>query len=49
MQLENKKVMVFNAPLKALKELGTALIVLKHEDELEIEFKNGILKFIVNK
>lgn len=49
MQLENRRVMVFKAPLKSLKELGTALTSLHKEDEFEVEFKNGVLKFIVQK
>lgn len=49
MQLENKKVFVFTAPKKVLKELGTALTQIKDEDEMEVEFKNGLLKFIIKK
>lgn len=49
MQLDKKKVFVFNAPAKAIKELGTALTQMGNSDELEIEFKNGVLKFIVSK
>jgi len=49
MQLDKHKVFVFKAPIKAIKELGTALTQLTSEDELEVEFKNGVLKFIVNK
>lgn len=49
MQLDKKKVFIFHAPLKAIKELGTALTQLNNTDELEVEFKNGVLKFIVNK